>query len=257
MVTKDEMTVLALRSQNNRGWGAVRGSTNSRGKSRYSEKGMQCFGCKEWGHIRSNCPLNKKEPDASLVVVTLDCEDVCTVFNQGTNSPGEWILDSGSSYHVCSERGHFDRFQDTKNEIVSLADGSTCEIKGIGIVKIKMFDGIVRSLNGVRYVPKLRKNLISIGRLASEGYRCSVVGGAMNIKIGRVVRMKGELRVGIYRLISTWPERTGTSKIWLSRARGKSDLKDTAAVVLPSSLDDGAKTAGMDAWSKGFHDINE
>lgn len=72
-----------------------------------------------------------------MAVVTLDNEDVCTVFNRGTSSPGEWILDSSSSYHICSERGHFNEFQETKNETVSLADGSTCEIKGVGIVKIK------------------------------------------------------------------------------------------------------------------------
>lgn len=44
---KEGMTVLALRSQNDRGMGDVRGFTNSRGKSRYSGRVKQCFGCKE------------------------------------------------------------------------------------------------------------------------------------------------------------------------------------------------------------------
>lgn len=33
-------------------------------------------------------------------------------------------------------------------------------IAGIGRVKIKMFDGIVKTLDEVRYVPNLKRNLI-------------------------------------------------------------------------------------------------
>ena len=97
-----------MRGQNERGRQAGRGSANSRGRSKYSEKGRQCYGCKEWGHIKSNCPHSTK--DASLAVVTLDCEDVCTVFTRGTSSPDEWVLDSGSAYHICSKQEYFDEF---------------------------------------------------------------------------------------------------------------------------------------------------
>ena len=34
----------------------------------------------------------------------------------------------------------------------------TCKTVGIGSIKIKMYDGIVRTLIDVRYVPELRKN---------------------------------------------------------------------------------------------------
>ena len=44
-------------------------------------------------------------------------------------------------------------------------DNMSCEILGIGEIKIRMFDGIVRTLRDVRFIPKLKKNLISLRQL--------------------------------------------------------------------------------------------
>jgi len=46
-----------------------------------------------------------------------------------------------------------------------MGDDHSCNIEGMGTVRIKMDDGIVRELKAVRYVPKLKKNLISVGAL--------------------------------------------------------------------------------------------
>ncbi len=75
---------------------------------------------------------------------------------------------------------------------MSLSDGSICDITGVGLVKIKMFNGVVRTLGGVAYVPKMRRNLISLGQLDSKGCRYLAVGGAMKITYGCLVLMKGE-----------------------------------------------------------------
>jgi len=37
---------------------------------------------------------------------------------------------------------------------------TTCKTVGIGINRMKMFDGHVRTLKDVRHVPDLRKNLL-------------------------------------------------------------------------------------------------
>lgn len=42
---------------------------------------------------------------------------------------------------------------------------NACKIVGIGYIKIEMFDGITKTLEQVRHVPKLKKNLISLGLL--------------------------------------------------------------------------------------------
>jgi hypothetical protein len=46
-----------------------------------------------------------------------------------------------------------------------MGNDATCTIIGIKTIKIKMFDGVVRTLGEVRHVPDVKKNLISLGTL--------------------------------------------------------------------------------------------
>ena len=41
-------------------------------------------------------------------------------------------------------------------------DGA-CQMDGIGTVRIKMFNGVVRELTEVRYVPQMKKKTSSLG----------------------------------------------------------------------------------------------
>ena len=62
-----------------------------------------------------------------------------------------------------------------------LGDNNVFQVKGIGDVQLKMFDGVTRLLRNVRYLPELRRNLISLGQLDGMGYTYKAYGG--NIKI--------------------------------------------------------------------------
>ena len=77
----------------------------------------------------------------------------------------------------------------------------TCLVIGIGTVKIKMFDGVVRVFNNVRYVPDLRKNLISLRVLDDLGYSYSSKDGIMRITKCALMVMKGHKVSTLYRLI--------------------------------------------------------
>ena len=52
-----------------------------------------------------------------------------------------------------------------------MRNNSSCKIVGIGIVKIKMFDGIVQTLIDVRHVLDFKRNLISLNTLDLNGYK--------------------------------------------------------------------------------------
>ena len=78
---------------------------------------------------------------------------------------------------------------------------ATCPVIGIGTVKIKMFDGVVRVLSNVRHVPDLRKNLIPLGILDDLGYSYSSKGGTMKITKGALMVMKGQKINTLCRLI--------------------------------------------------------
>ena len=54
-----------------------------------------------------------------------------------------------------------------------------CNVGGIGTVHIKIFNRIVRGLKEVRYVPQVKKNLISVGTLEALGYGVSIRDGVL------------------------------------------------------------------------------
>ena len=82
----------------------------------------------------------------------------------------EWILNSGCSFHICPNRVWFQTFNQTNGGKVLLGDKKACTVAGIGKIKLGLEDGSERILHKVRYVPDLKRNLISIRVLDREGY---------------------------------------------------------------------------------------
>ena len=59
------------------------------------------------------------------------------------------------------------------------------------MVLIKMFDGMVRELKKVRYVPKLKRKLISVSTLEALGLKVSIRDGVLKMIRGSMVILKG------------------------------------------------------------------
>ena len=92
---------------------------------------------------------------------------------------------------MTPKKDWFDTYKPYNVGMVQMGNDATCPIIGIGIVKIKMFDGVVRFLSNVRRVLDLRKNLISLGVLDDLGYSYSSNGGIMKITKGTLMVIKG------------------------------------------------------------------
>jgi len=58
----------------------------------------------------------------------------------------DWILDTGATYHVCPNRAWFSSFEKLDGYYTVIGDDHQCNIEGIGTVRVKMQDGIVREL---------------------------------------------------------------------------------------------------------------
>ena len=68
-----------------------------------------------------------------------------------------------------------------------MSDDHPCNIEGMGTVHIKMNNGIVRELKEVRYVPLLKRNLISVGDLKTLGLVVSIRDGVLKMTKGSMV----------------------------------------------------------------------
>ncbi|CAL2253804.1 unnamed protein product [Prunus armeniaca] len=101
-----------------------------------------------------------------------------------------------------------------------MGDSSICRVKGTGIIKVKMHDGTVKMLGMVRYIPKLHKNLISLGTLDKNGYSFKANGRKLIISNGSLVIMKGEVQPNcLYRLCGT----KITSEVAVSTSKDSDD----------------------------------
>uniref|UniRef100_A0A2N9J7Q6 Reverse transcriptase Ty1/copia-type domain-containing protein n=1 Tax=Fagus sylvatica TaxID=28930 RepID=A0A2N9J7Q6_FAGSY len=84
-------------------------------------------------------------------------------------------------YFKCQKKGHI---KSINCGSVRMGNDATCTIIGMGTIKIKMSDGVVRTLEEVRHIPDIRKNLISLGTLDSKGYSYKSENGIMKVSKG-------------------------------------------------------------------------
>jgi hypothetical protein len=62
-----------------------------------------------------------------------------------------------------------------------MGDDNPCDIMGISSVKIKAHDNMTRTLQNVRYIPRMSKNLISLSILNAKGFKYSGSGGVLKV----------------------------------------------------------------------------
>ncbi|KAE8674058.1 hypothetical protein F3Y22_tig00111769pilonHSYRG00329 [Hibiscus syriacus] len=211
----DSLYVKGNRDRGRKPEKAGSGKRNSRSKSR-DKKTIHCYKCKEAGHMKRDCPKLKKQTDEkrdgsskSVNVVeddNSDCSEGDMFSISTTQLTDAWILDSGCSYHITPNREWFSTYRPVNSGSVYLGDDRCCNIVGIGDVRIKMHDGSVRMLSGVRHIPDLKKNLISLGTLHKNGFIPKADEDRETIRIvkGALTVMKGKMTAGnIYRLLGS------------------------------------------------------
>jgi len=97
----------------------------------------------------------------------------------------------GCYRHVYPNRNWFSTFKKLDGCSVLIGDDCPCDMEGIGTILIKMFDGMVRKLKEVRYVPQLKKNLISVRALEALSLEISGRNGVLKMLRGLMIVMKG------------------------------------------------------------------
>ncbi|GJS12432.1 retrotransposon protein, putative, ty1-copia subclass [Tanacetum coccineum] len=142
-----------------------------------------------------NCPKNNRKKSTSYVNKDdqpsssgsiYDGSEVMMVMS--VEALLDWIMDSGGSYHMTHRIDLFFDYLECDGGRVLLGDNRECKIRGIGKVKVQLKDGSSFVLQNVRYIPELKRNLISLGTLKKEGYTVKLHSGKIKVINGsRVV----------------------------------------------------------------------
>ncbi|KAG8501094.1 hypothetical protein CXB51_003171 [Gossypium anomalum] len=118
--------------------------------------------------------------------------------NDNSNLTSEWILDSECSFHMCPNREWFSTHSSIEGGVVRMGNDSSSKVIGIGTIKIRIHDGKVRTLSDVRYVPDLRKNLISLSILNLKGCRINIESSGIKVSRGALILLKGKRTGSLY-----------------------------------------------------------
>ncbi|GJZ70746.1 retrovirus-related pol polyprotein from transposon TNT 1-94, partial [Tanacetum coccineum] len=123
----------------------------------------------------------------------------------------EWIMDSGGSFYMTPRRDFFFDFKEFNGGTVLLGDNRACVIRGTRKVRVQMKDGSSFVLENVRYIPELKRNLISLSTLHREGYTVKLQNGRVKVIKGSLMVFLGTTKGNYVYSLDGWAESSEAS----------------------------------------------
>ncbi|GJW64566.1 hypothetical protein Tco_0116450 [Tanacetum coccineum] len=176
-------------------------------KSQGRSSRLRCYISQSEEHLKRDCPrynhkkfqgfVRNEDQVSDSGADGYDNADV--LLSRSVEELLDWIMDSGGSYHITYNRDYLVDFEEY--------DGGNILT---GKVQVQMMDGSSFVLDNVRYVPELRRNLISLGTLEKEGFTMKMQSGKIKCP-GNT--LKGKKQLGEYQ--TRWKiRRSGLSKVF-------------------------------------------
>ncbi|GKB17090.1 retrovirus-related pol polyprotein from transposon TNT 1-94, partial [Tanacetum coccineum] len=173
------------------------------------------------GHFQNQSSklVATKGKEVNMAVGDSDDALVCCI----ENTVEDRIMDSGASFHATYCKEELERFK-LRSGKVCLEDDKTLDIADVGDVVLKTSFGTSWTLKDVRYIPGLKRRLISIGQLDEEGYHVGFRDQQWKVTKCSLVVARGNKCESMY-MVEVHPERidafidgSGSAALWFGEA---------------------------------------
>lgn len=175
-------------------------------------KDITCFFCKKPGHLKKDCrkymrwKTAKEKPKANQAVNEDKDTQICFSARSSSSSKGTWYIDSGATSHMSNNKSFFDTFNVRKNEVITLANGDSADVQGIGNGRLICKDNKGKPntilVKDVLYVPTLEESLLSVKKLAEKGLEVRFIKDVCHITKDKVTVATADINGNLYKLRS-------------------------------------------------------
>jgi hypothetical protein len=122
-----------------------------------------CYHCGKKGYISRDCKARIQAQRQSSHATAL-------MAGLGASSSTAWLVDSGASHHVCSDKSMLTNLRASNVKSLITANHVVASVKGQGDVQLRVHGSSnVVEVCDVLYVPDVVANLLSVGKLAGQG----------------------------------------------------------------------------------------
>ncbi|GBN90595.1 Copia protein, partial [Araneus ventricosus] len=131
--------------------------------ARFCNKTVVCHHCGKLGHKKRNCRyLIRKKPPFK--------EEAAAVSFVVGEEVKKFIVDSGATSHMCSQREWFEELKPSSGTASCADKSSRLEGAGTGVIRGRLKNGQKIVLTNVLFIPELNGNLISVKQIQKAGY---------------------------------------------------------------------------------------
>lgn len=139
------------------------------------------------------------KPEETTAITPSFSKEIALFANNSTT----WILDSGASRHICSNRALFQSLEPT-NITLEWGKASEIQVKEKGEIRVKFNStNWTTTIKDCLYVPDLGVNLLSLGLLTNKGLSVEFKGPTCSIKLEQEILFKGSRSSNVWMLDTT------------------------------------------------------